>query len=81
MFYEKKTEEIIVLLFIVLFAGFHSCVYIQQPRGFLSCNLSLNTLPEMFFLEDIDNGFLWLFRIPMRLYIYINDFILHLSVH
>lgn len=82
--WKKHTEEIIALLFTYLYYLQIFTLWIlvyTTARGMPLMQSVTKYLARDIFLEDIDNGFLWLFRIPLRLYICIDYFIFHLSIH
>ena len=66
--------EIIALIFIYLYYLQVFTIYIYATRIPVMQSVT-KYLAKDIFLKDIDNVFLWLFMIPLRLCIHINDFI------
>lgn len=79
---QKKKSLLYFLLICTICRFSFLCILVDTTATGIPLIQSVTKyLARDIFLEDIDNGFLWLFRIPLRLYICINYFIFHLSTH
>lgn len=60
---------------------FALCIFSTTAVRVLLMESGTKYLARHIYLEDRDNGFLWLFKIPLRLCTRIREFIFHLSIH